>query len=249
MIELLIGLTLAVMGALTIFSLSTFSAKISKEAEARSVAYSIARMKLEELCATSQSNRNLANHVSFDVPPLLAQQFRQVGGKSFDATYSVKNVPDAPNLQQLTVIVTWSNMASRGDGAKSSVSLSKIVCSAGYMEDTPYKGGSTDPIDTYFYTPPPPPPPSGSTAGEPGTSTGGGSSGSTDGGSTGGSPPPDPPPADPTSGGDSGGGGSDSGGTSSGTDGSSGGSSGGSGGTTGSSSAAPVFNGGYGYKW
>lgn len=236
--ELIVSLMLLSMSIAAIMSVSGVSSKLARQAEMRAWAMSVARLQLEKLCENRQSNRRVASEAAFTIPADLLERFP--GGTSttqVSGTYTVLNVSGSENLQQITVVVTWSAKNFSSSNRMTNVTVSKIVASVDNLSGNPYDGDDdgSDPY-TYFYDPPPPPPPVTSTGGSTG-GTGGtdpGSTGTTTGGTTGEAEPPVEP-------GSSGGstGGSDGGSTT--------GSSGGTtGGTTGSQ---PWMSGSYGKKF
>lgn len=202
LLEVMISLLILVCSTLAVFALSTFSAKVNRQSEARAAALNIARTKIDQILSVTQSNRHSVMNEPVDISTELRAQ---MPGSEVSAVYSLKPVAGSKNLQTLEVVVSWRNAASESSsGPMTTVSASKVVSASANMNGLVTDGWNPPDIDQLFYTPPPPPPPpttTGSTTGSTtGTSstTGSTSSGSTNGsnnGSTTGPPPPPPPPS------------------------------------------------------
>ena len=187
MLEIVVSLGILTMSTLSILGLCIYSAKLGKQSEARATALSIARSQIDQIISVSQSNRTLVT----DQPITISSDLRsQLPNASLTATYSIKAVPGSSNLQQIEVTIKWRNATgSDVNSPFTSVSATKTISSTTNMTYNGYDG-TTQPIDTLFYTPPPPPTTTGSTGGSSGSSgSTDGSTGSTDGstGSTDGS--------------------------------------------------------------
>ena len=177
MLEIVVSLGILTMSTLSILGLCIYSAKLGKQSEARATALSIARSQIDQIISISQSNRTLVT----DQPITISSDLRsQLPNASLTATYSIKAVPGSSNLQQIEVTIKWRNATgSDVNSPFTSVSATKTISSTTNMTYNGYDG-TTQPIDTLFYTPPPPPTTTGSTgSGTTTSSTDGSSTGST----------------------------------------------------------------------
>jgi type II secretory pathway pseudopilin PulG len=200
LMESVIALFVLTIGAVSVFAMSIYSAKTSRQAEARAAALSIARTKIEDILVVSQGNRKAVTDEALDIS---AELKKSIPGQPItEATYSILPVTGTKNLQEIIVKVRWKNRTGHGDESSrpfSSVVASKTVSSTLNMDGQVTDGWTTKPIDQLFYTPPPPVVTSaGSTGGgTPGSTTGGIVTPPVTGGTTGGTPPIVVPPAPP----------------------------------------------------
>ncbi|MBL8065859.1 MAG: hypothetical protein JNM34_08365 [Chthonomonadaceae bacterium] len=243
--EAMISLVLVVAAVGAVFGVAGQSARVGRQSEARAVAASIARQKLDELASMSFANRPVVDGKVFPISNEILLQFPETVRDQVTGRYSVTAVAGAKNLHQLSVTVSWKSLAALSS-TDSFLTMTRIVSSYQDVNSTGFTG--EDPIsdDYIFYDPPATSGGSGGDSGgtsgtDTGATTGGGSDGGSTGTDTGGTTGSDT--GSDTTGGDPGSTGSDTGGGTTSSD--SGGTDGG--GTTGGTSGG--FGGDYGDKW
>ena len=195
LIEILVAMSLILLGILSVGAVTSYSANVARQAESRSLALMIGRQAMEQVVSVSQGNRRSVTDEPIEIPADLRVQFSgKSNGSNLEATYSIRPVSGSKNLQNILVTIRWVNATSvNKDLKQSSISLIRTVSSTENMEWTPYDGWNPRGIDQYFYTPPPPPPApsrpttgtSGSTTTRPGGTTTTGGSGSSSGSGSG----------------------------------------------------------------
>ncbi len=240
LVEIIVAMSLILLGILSVGAVTSYSANVARQAEARSLALMIGRQAMEQIVSISQGNRRSVTDEAIEIPADLKAQF---SGKSnatnMEALYSIRPVAGSKNLQNILVTVRWVNAASINKDAKqSSIFLIRTVTSVENMETTAFDGWNPRGIDQYFYTPPPPAPPKPPTS----NNNSGGSNTSTPGGNT-------STPGNNSGNGGSGNGGSGSTGSTSGGNGTSQSSNGGGTSNTQNNTTSTWSPGTYGSKW
>ncbi len=150
LIEMLMAIVCLGMLSMAVLSVLTASHKVTRQAEARQIAMSVARQQLESLRQTQPENRRPAVDRPFAVPAEALAQFPG-GARGIQMTglYTVARSSD--RIHQISVRVRWKNETSTNFEPKSEVVLSAFATSAG---DGSLGRTGTDTLD-YFEPPAP----------------------------------------------------------------------------------------------
>lgn len=234
LLEVQVGIFVATLTTFTAMGLMVASGKVSRQTNARVILGDVARHQLESIISVSQGNRNRISNQAFTIPANVTSQFSPAA--AIAGTYSVESVSGTPNMQKVTVRVSWMSPASNYH-TRSEFQVSKFISSV--QDLTGGYNGTWTPGQPVYYVPPPPNPvPTTGTTGSTASTTGSTTSSTT--GSTTGST------TSSTTGGTTGSTGSTSGSTTGSTTSSTGST---TGGQTNGGTGNPYFDPGSGNKW
>lgn len=151
LIEVMIALFMVVALSVSIFGLMGSAMRTSSRTDAKTVAMWVAEQQIARLRATSNGARATGANQPFTIDSAISDQFAKIDGLHLSGTYSINDVAGNPNLQQITVRVTW-----RSEGGKSSqVELTSMLANVYSLAGT----SVGDDASNVFVPPPPPPPP------------------------------------------------------------------------------------------